>query len=261
MESIYKIQTMKVALRIAEPGNSKTNSPPATVTILRGIYEELDADQEHLCLLALDNKNHVRGYKVLFSGGMANSLIDLKILFRTALLLGATRIVVAHNHPSGDPEPSPEDHRITEEIARAAWFMHIGFNDHIILGGNRYFSFSDQGLLKSDAWDKIRTCYHRFNEEILTDIRQLLPLADPVTQRRVRRLLRDRGASAADWKRLKLSKSEELRIKKEAFLAEFIETLRQAEDSDALEALRAHVKEDFPLHTSAKDGAIGSLTL
>lgn len=241
METIYKIETMKVALRIADPGHSKTNSSAAAVAILRGIYAELDADQEHFCLLAMDNKTHVRGYKILFSGGTTYSVIDLKLLFRTALLLGATRILVAHNHPSGDPEPGPDDHRVTEEIARAAWFMQIGFNDHIILGEKRYFSFSDRRLLEGTAWDKSRTCYHRFNEEILADIKQILHLADPVTQRRVRRLLRDRGASAADWKRLKLSKSEEMRIKKEYLLAKFIGKLREAEDVQALGALENHV--------------------
>lgn len=242
METIYKIETMKVNLQIAETRNSKTNSSASAIAILQGLYKEFDADQEHFCLLALDNKTHVRGYKMLFSGSMTSSLIDLKLLFRAALLFGAVRIIVAHNHPAGDPEPSPEDHRITEEIARAAWFMHIGFNDHIILGGKRYFSFSDRGLLKGDGWDKSQTCYHRFSEEILADIKQLLPLADPVTQRRVRRLLRDRGASAADWKRLKLSKNEEIRIKKEHLLAEFVRRLREAEDVEALRALENYIK-------------------
>ena len=237
MESIYKIETMKVTLRIAESEHSKAGQSAAAVAILWGIYAEVDADQEHLCLLTLDNKNQVRGYKVLFSGGMTSSLVDLKLLFRTALLFGAVRIIVAHNHPSGDPEPSPEDHQITEEISRAARFLNIGFNDHIILGEHRHFSFADQELLKGAAWDKSRTCYHRFSEEILEEIKQVLPLADQTTQRRVRRLLQDRGASAADWKRLKLSKSEEMRIKKEHLLAEFIGRLREAEDVQALGAL------------------------
>src|SRR3989338_1380515 len=185
MDGVYKIETMKVALRIAEPGHSKTSSSMAAVAILQGIYKELDADQEHFCLLALDNKNHVRGYKVLFSGGMNSSLIDVKVVFRTALLFGATRIIVAHNHPSGDPKPSSDDHTITEEIARAGWFMHTPLVDHIVLGGNDYFSFSDQELFESAVLDKVRTCYHRFSEEILEEIKSLLPLADPVTRRRI----------------------------------------------------------------------------
>ena len=244
MVSIYEIETIKVALQIAEPRNSKTNSLAQAVAILRGIYADLDADQEHFCLLALDNKNHVRGYKVLFSGGMNSSLIDVKVVFRTALLFGATRIIVAHNHPSGDPKPSSDDHTITEEIARAGWFMHIPLNDHIILGGNDYFSFSDQGFLGSAVLDRVRTCYHRFNEEILEEIKSLLPLADPATRRRIRRLLRERAATAADWKRLKLAKSEEMRIKKEALLAKFIGRLREMEDSEVLEALRASIGKD-----------------
>lgn len=244
METIYEIQTLKVSLQVAESRKSKTNSSAAAVAILRGIYKNLDADQEHFCLLALDNKCHVRGYKVIFSGGMVGSLVDLKVLFRTALFLGAVHIIVAHNHPTGDPEPSPQDHQVTEQIARAAQFLNMSFKDHIILGGRKWFSFFDRGLLKADVWDKGRICYHRFGEQILEEIRQLLPLTDPVTERRIRRLLRDRGASATDWKRLKLSKSEELRIKKEALLTEIAASLREAEDLEAFNALRAAVKTD-----------------
>ena len=244
METIYKIETIKVALRVAELQHSKTGSSKAAAAILWGVYAQLDADQEHFCLLALDNKSNVRAYKILFSGSTTKSFIDLKILFRTALLLGTVRIVVAHNHPRGNPAPSPDDHQVTEMIARAAWFLNIGFNDHIILGDGRYFSFWDQGLLKSGTWDESQTCYHRFSEEILAEIKRLFPLADPVTERRVRRLLRDRGAGPADWKRLKLSKSEEMRIKKEYLLAKFIEELREMEDVEGLEALKAQIKTD-----------------
>lgn len=242
MDQIYEIQTFIARLKISEPSDGRRVDPFRAAAILKGIYNGLDADQEHFCVLALDNKNHVRAYKVLFSGSMTNSIVDPKIVFRTALLLGVTGIIIAHNHPAGDPEPSPEDHQITEQIAQGAALLNITFKDHIILGRNQYFSFSERGFLKDATWDKFRTCYHRFSEEILAEIKELLPLADQVTQRRVRRLLRDRGASAEDWKRLKLSKSEEMRIRKEYLLAKFIGILRQTEELNLMGTLEDQLK-------------------
>jgi hypothetical protein len=244
MDRIYELETFTTRLKISEPMmGGRSVYPSLVAAILKRIYKDLDADQEHFCLLSLDIKNHVRAYKVLFSGGMTSSNFDIQIVFRTALLFGASGIIIAHNHPAGDPEPSAADRQLTERIAQVGGFLNIALRDHIILGGKHHFSFSEQGLLKDPTgWDKIRTCYHRFSEEILEEIKGLLPLADPVTRRRVRRLLRDRGASAMDWKRLKLSKSEELRIRKEHFLAQFIDMLRNTETVDTLEVLEDHIK-------------------
>lgn len=98
-------------------------------------------------ILALDQKLHIRGYKVLFTGGQSASFVDRKVVFRTALLLGASRIVIAHNHPSGDPAPSFEDMCMTKDLVAAGRALELQVLDHIILGREGFFSFSDRDML------------------------------------------------------------------------------------------------------------------
>jgi DNA repair protein RadC len=99
----YRLRT--VTLKLGEPPAAKIGSPENALAFLRPIYADLDGDREHFVFLALDTQNGVRGYKVVATGGQAASVVDAKTLFRDALLLGAAAIVIAHNHPSGDPTP------------------------------------------------------------------------------------------------------------------------------------------------------------
>jgi DNA repair protein RadC len=139
----YTIKTVKVTLAAAEPPPRKAGSPLDAAAILRPIFAGLDPDQEHLVILTLDNKRRVTGYKVCHSGGMTSSVVDPRIVFRSALLLGATAIIVAHNHPAGDPAPSAEDRQITDALKQAGTILEIPVLDHIILGdGQRFFSFA-----------------------------------------------------------------------------------------------------------------------
>lgn len=144
METIYNIKTFKLRLKVNEFPKKKANCAETAVQLLRGIYKGLDVDQEHFVLLALDHQGAITGCKVLFSGGMSASIVDFKIVFRVAILLGATRIVVAHNHPSGNPTPSPDDNNITRRLNAAGDLIGIPILDHIILGNGRYWSFNEK---------------------------------------------------------------------------------------------------------------------
>lgn len=148
--SAYSITSFKVRLKLED-----TNEPIRTVKtskevaeILKPIYADLDADQEHFCLLTLNSANRITGYKILTSGGMGEAHVDMKILFRAALALGGVALIVAHNHPSGNPRPSQSDRDITEVIQNAAKLLTFKLLDHIILGENgSYYSFADDGRL------------------------------------------------------------------------------------------------------------------
>lgn len=112
--------------------------------ILRAIFADLDADQEHFVLLTVNIRNRVEGYKILSSGGMGSAPVDLKILFRSALALGGEGLFVAHNHPSGDPLPSADDIALTVAIAKAADLLQYRLLDHIILGASgSHYSFAE----------------------------------------------------------------------------------------------------------------------
>jgi len=142
---IYEIETIKVKLKIREETQQSVNSPAEVARVAREIFTLLDADQEHFILLALDSKNQIKGYKVISSGGQASADPDMKIVFRSALFLGAISIIVAHNHPSGDPEPSEEDRQFTKKLKEAGELLTIRVLDHLIIGDNdRWYSFSNE---------------------------------------------------------------------------------------------------------------------
>lgn len=84
---------------------------------------------------------------VLFSGGMKESIVDPKLVIKTALDLGAQAIILVHNHPSGDPAPSAEDKAITKNIRSAADLFDIKVLDHLVIGLDTFYSFADQGLI------------------------------------------------------------------------------------------------------------------
>lgn len=82
--------------------------------ILRAILAQLDDDQEHFILLILNISGEVIGFKMLASGAMDHVVVDPKLVFRNALLLGAAQFIVAHNHPSGKVSPSSHDSSVTD---------------------------------------------------------------------------------------------------------------------------------------------------
>jgi DNA repair protein RadC len=142
----YTVTTFKVRLEVADPG-PPTRSSEDVWRFSQSIFNDLDADKEHFVLLALNNKNRVNGYKVISTGTLTASLIRPGDVYRAALHLAAAAVVFVHNHPSGDPAPSVEDQDITRRLKECGEMLGIRVLDHIILGADRYYSFSDKGLL------------------------------------------------------------------------------------------------------------------
>jgi DNA repair protein RadC len=105
--------------------------------------------QEHFIVIGLDNKNKPLYRRVVSIGGMTQCIVEPRDVFRQAIVGGASRIMVAHNHPSGDPTPSPEDLTITERLVKAGELLGIEVLDHVILGDSfAYSSLRDLGLIK-----------------------------------------------------------------------------------------------------------------
>jgi DNA repair protein RadC len=109
-----------------------------------GLHEE---EQEHLVALSLDTKNNVRGYTTVSIGLVDQALGHSREVFRNAILAGASGIIVAHQHPSGDPTPSADDLRLTRQLKQAGDIIGIRLLDHVILAGDRHLSFQEEGLL------------------------------------------------------------------------------------------------------------------
>ena len=142
----YTVTTFKVRLEVCDVGE-RTAASDDVVRVARPIFAELDADKEHFLLLALNNKNRINGYKVISTGTLTATLIRPGDVYTAALDLRAAAVVFVHNHPSGDPMPSQEDQEITRRLKECGEMLAIRVLDHVILGADRYCSFSDKGLL------------------------------------------------------------------------------------------------------------------
>jgi DNA repair protein RadC len=115
--------------------------------VARSIYAGLDADKEHFLLLVMNNKNRINGFKVISTGSLTASLVHPREVWQAALHLCAAAVIFVHNHPSGDPAPSQEDQEITRRLKETGDMLGIRVLDHVVLGNERFFSFSDRGLL------------------------------------------------------------------------------------------------------------------
>jgi DNA repair protein RadC len=126
--------------------------PNRKITGSKDVYEEMypvlsNLEHEEFWVLFLDRKNVIIHKKEIGKGGVAGTYVDLKIIFKKALELTASGMILVHNHPSGNTTPSSQDISLTEKIKKAAVFLDISLLDHIIFGGIKYFSFVDEGIL------------------------------------------------------------------------------------------------------------------
>lgn len=103
-------------------------------------------EQEHLRTLLLDTKNRVLASPTVYVGNVNASIIRVSEIFREAVRENATAIIVAHNHPSGDPTPSPEDVQVTRSIVEAGSLLGIDVLDHLVIGHQRFVSLKERGL-------------------------------------------------------------------------------------------------------------------
>lgn len=106
-----------------------------------------DLRTEQFWAIFLNNNNKVLHFCQLTSGGIAQSVVDVRVLFRTAIEHFATAVIVSHNHPGGSLKPSQEDISVTKQIAQAGQLLSIKLLDHLIITQGGYLSFADEGLL------------------------------------------------------------------------------------------------------------------
>ena len=103
--------------------------------------------QEQLRVLLLNTRNQVVGQRVVYQGNISSAIVRPAEVLRPAVIEAVPSIIVSHNHPSGDPTPSPEDAAITRELAQAGKLLGIELLDHIVIGGERFVSLKERGLM------------------------------------------------------------------------------------------------------------------
>ncbi len=123
----------------------KISSPDDVVKKYQSRFRDLK--QEMFQVLLLDSANHLLDEKIITVGTLNSSLVHPREVFKPAILEPAASIILLHNHPSGNPEPSQDDVQITRQIVEAGKILSIPVHDHIILAIDKYCSFVEKGLL------------------------------------------------------------------------------------------------------------------
>src|SRR5512147_350263 len=105
--------------------------------------DRIEREKEHFYVMVLDIRSRIKLVEVVFVGTLTASLVHPRETFRRAIVEGAASIIIAHNHPSGEAEPSDEDTKITKQMFEAGQVLGIKMLDHIVFAKDRYFSFRE----------------------------------------------------------------------------------------------------------------------
>ena len=103
--------------------------------------------QEQLRVLLLNTRNQVMGQRIIYQGNVSSAIVRNAEVFRPAVIEAVPSIIVSHNHPSQDPTPSPEDAALTRELVQAGKLLGIELLDHVVIGGERFVSLKERGLI------------------------------------------------------------------------------------------------------------------
>ena len=106
-----------------------------------------DYKYEIFAVVFLNKSNKINHFEILSKGGMTSTVVDPRILFKKALEVEATSLVLCHNHPSGSLKPSRIDEELTTKLKEAGKYLEISVIDHLIVSDEGYFSFADEGLI------------------------------------------------------------------------------------------------------------------
>lgn len=109
-------------------------------------FEMSGLEQEYLKVMLLDTRNQVLEVKEVYHGSLNSSQVRIGELFKDAVRRGAAALIVVHNHPSGDPTPSPDDVAITRAMVQAGKLLDIEVLDHLVIGAGRFVSLKERGL-------------------------------------------------------------------------------------------------------------------
>jgi len=115
--------------------------------VYKYLKEFSNEDREYFIVIGLNTKNQPVFREIVTIGLLNSSQVHARETFKKSIMMSCNAIIIAHNHPSGDPEPSIEDHKVTESLKKAGDILEIPILDHVVVGRNSYYSFKDNGEL------------------------------------------------------------------------------------------------------------------
>ena len=127
------------------PTRFQVTEPSEVATILHDYFS--DKDREEFLIVLLDTAHTVTGLSQISVGGLSSSVVEPRQIFKTAILSNAAAVILAHQHPSGNPEPSQEDIKITRQLTEAGEIMGIPVHDHLIITESDFTSLAERGVI------------------------------------------------------------------------------------------------------------------
>ena len=145
MDELNEIQ---VSYKFSSTCRNKITSPDKAFEIIYNSWDKNTIElQEEFKVLLLNRANIVLGIYPLSKGGVAGTVVDVKLIFGVALKCNAACMILCHNHPSGNLKPSKQDIEITKKIKQCSELFEISLLDHLIISNFGYYSFSEEGNL------------------------------------------------------------------------------------------------------------------
>ena len=147
-----KIRVSEIEIRYRNKVKSKDRTCITSSTDAHSLIREswnsesMELNESFKCLL-LNRANHALGIVNHSIGGIAGTVVDIRLLFAAAIKANATGLILAHNHPSGNLKPSYQDIQLTKRVKEAGMLLDIQLLDHLILSSESYLSMADQGLV------------------------------------------------------------------------------------------------------------------
>lgn len=150
VDALYKISEVELVYRTKVKASERpsVNTSNDAYNILMQYWDENKIELlEQFKILLLNRASHVIGISDISTGGVAGTVVDPKIVFSIALKANASSIILAHNHPSGNLQPSKEDNAVTTKMREAGSFLDLRVLDHLIVTKDGYYSYTDEGKL------------------------------------------------------------------------------------------------------------------
>jgi DNA repair protein RadC len=150
MNNLFTVSEVKLAYRTKQKA-SERQKVSDTIAAYQLLLKCFDSDtielKESFKVLLLNNASKVLGVMNVSDGGMSGTIVDARLIMQSVLLSNATKIIISHNHPSGNLLPSAQDDFITYRVMKACEIMDIELLDHLIITGESYYSYADNGRL------------------------------------------------------------------------------------------------------------------
>lgn len=147
-----KAITIIAALELGRRRKDQDPSDKQKLTSSAAVFQEIQGDlmdlpHEEFWVVLLNQAQKLIKKKKVSEGGVASTVVDTKIIFKLAMEELATGLILVHNHPSGNLAPSQNDINMTKKIKEAGKIMEVQLLDHLIIAGNKYYSFADEGMI------------------------------------------------------------------------------------------------------------------